>query len=126
KNPPRSQIVAALGKPDAVCESHSHGHCWRELYVVSGKYPNPKLAVDYADTDLATLGVAEVVLFPAELLRSAYKSMSTGTLGVVYCTLGTGPEPFLSECETFLSSHVDGAASEQCKVPEDWAEGLPF
>jgi len=125
-DPKRSQVVAALGQPDAVCASHSQGHCWRELYAVSGKYPNNPLSIDYANFDLSTLFIGEVVLTPVELVRSAYKSVTSGSFGVVYCGGGKDEsDPLLMDYETYASSQLDGAASEPCAERETWDEGIP-
>jgi len=112
----QDRVVAALGPPDAVCERY--GVCWRELYAVVGKYPNRELQREYGDFDILTLFVGEAVLTPIELVRSAYKTVTPGTLEVVYCTIPPERnEPTVATYETLSPSKLDGAESELCRRP---------
>ena len=93
---PRAEVVAKLGQPKTVTVveldhylvGDSKAPCTRESFLLRGKIPDENLATNYMNLNAMTLGLAEFLLFPIELGRSAASSVVEKEIFVHFCQRG--------------------------------------
>lgn len=91
---PRKDVIAKMGEPESTIPAdfyrsvnEENKPCIRDAYTVTGKIPEPNLANQYMNASVITLGLAEIIFFPVELIRSIITLFTTKQIFILYCKM---------------------------------------